>query len=240
MTPDDSQASALELKPAEALAFFPAGAGTGGADALSIRVQRLVQRALCLTLVVLSLPLWLPILLLLMLAVKLDSPGPIFFSQDQLGQHARRIRPLKFRTMHVGAEARLQALLAAGGALAEEYARHHKLKNDPRVTRVGRLLRRTSLDELPQLWNILAGDMSLVGPRPYLPRELPAMEGHEGTILQVRPGLTGLWQVSGRSQTSFAARVQFDVAYVQQWSLRKDLGILVKTLWVVLAGVGAY
>jgi lipopolysaccharide/colanic/teichoic acid biosynthesis glycosyltransferase len=240
MTPDDSQANALELKPLEALAFFPEYAGSGGADSLSVKTQRLVQRALWLTLVVLSLPLWLPVLVLLMVAVKLDSPGPIFFSQDQLGRQGRRIRPLKFRTMHLGAEARLQALLAAGGPLAEEYARHHKLKADPRVTRVGRLLRRTSLDELPQLWNVLAGDMSLVGPRPYLPRELPAMGGHEGTILQVRPGLTGLWQVSGRNQTTFAARVQFDVAYVQQWSLWQDLRILGRTLWVVLLGVGAY
>jgi lipopolysaccharide/colanic/teichoic acid biosynthesis glycosyltransferase len=240
MTPDDSQASALELQPIEALAFLREGAETGGAGARSLRVQRLAMRLFCLALVLLSLPLWLPVLLLLMLAVKLDSPGPVFFSQDQLGRHGHRIRPLKFRTMHLGAEARLQALLAAGGPLAEEYARHHKLKADPRVTRVGRLLRRTSLDELPQLWNILAGDMSLVGPRPYLPRELPAMGGHEGTILQVRPGLTGLWQVSGRNQTTFAARVQFDVAYVQQWSLRQDLRILGRTLRVVLLGVGAY
>ena len=240
MESNDSGPSALELEQTVILPLFPGGTRSVDPAYRSFKVQNLAKWAICLTLVVLSLPIWLPVLVLLMLAIKLDSPGPIFFSQDQLGHHARRIRPIKFRTMHVGAEERLAEILAEGGALAQEYARYHKFKDDPRTTRVGKLLRRTSLDELPQLWNVLVGEMSLVGPRPYLPRELPAMGGHEGTILLVRPGLTGLWQVSGRNQTSFEARVQFDVTYVQQWSLLKDLKILVKTVGVVLGGVGAY
>jgi len=142
--------------------------------------------------------------------------------------------------MYTNAEERLRHLLEQNPYMREEYELFHKLKNDPRVTRAGRFLRKLSLDELPQLWNVLRGEMSLVGPRAYLPRELPAMEGAERIILRVLPGVTGLWQVSGRSEISFSDRLEIDVYYVRNWSMWLDLYILARTVWVVLFGRGAY
>lgn len=203
------------------------------------RVQEGVKRMLDLALVLLGLPFALPLLLLVALVLRLDSPGPILFSQAQLGRRGRCIRPLKFRTMHVGAEESLCQILDQGGPLAEEYRCFHKLKNDPRVTRVGRFLRKTSLDELPQILNVLKGDMSLVGPRPYLPRELPMMGGREEIILLSRPGITGFWQVFGRNETTFRKRLQMDMHYVRSWSLGLDVLLFLRTFYVVLAAKGA-
>ena len=239
MQENSGSIAVIEVEETPALRYFSGEPGFQDEGWTVLQLQEAAKRMADVVLTVLSLPLSLPLMGLLALAVKLDSPGPVLFRQDQLGRHGCRIRPLKIRSMHVGAEEMLQRILSEGGPLAQEYARYHKLKADPRVTRVGRWLRKTSLDELPQLWNVLKGDMSLVGPRPYLPRELPKMAGHEDTILLVRPGITGLWQVSGRSDTSFNTRVKTDLAYVQHWSLATDLGLLVRTLWVVLRGSGA-
>jgi lipopolysaccharide/colanic/teichoic acid biosynthesis glycosyltransferase len=179
-----------------------------------------------------------PVLLVIALAVKLETRGPVLFRQARCGAGSRSFMALKFRTMHVDAEARLMEMLAGNSKLKLEYDRHRKLRCDPRVTRVGWLLRRTSLDELPQLWNVLTGDMSLIGPRPYMPHELAPYPAALSTISRVRPGMTGLWQVSGRHRTTFEDRLQLDIAYVEGCTLRQDMTILLRTMMVVLKADG--
>jgi lipopolysaccharide/colanic/teichoic acid biosynthesis glycosyltransferase len=142
--------------------------------------------------------------------------------------------------MAPGAEEILRLVLEEDAGLREEYARYHKLRADPRVTRVGRFLRRTSLDELPQVWNVLRGEMSLVGPRPYLPRESDEIGEAKGEILRVPPGITGPWQVSGRSHASFAERVEMDVYYVHDWSVWLDIVLLARTVRALFSDKGAY
>jgi lipopolysaccharide/colanic/teichoic acid biosynthesis glycosyltransferase len=131
-------------------------------------------------------------------------------------------------------------LLKENAAAREEYMKYHKLRSDPRVTRIGRFLRKTSLDELPQLWNVLHGDMSLVGPRPYLPRESDDIGATQGEILRVLPGITGPWQVSGRNGTSFAKRVNMDARYVRDWSVWLDIVLLFRTVWCLMTRKDAY
>jgi lipopolysaccharide/colanic/teichoic acid biosynthesis glycosyltransferase len=156
-----------------------------------------------------------------------------------MGRDGRRFRALKFRTMHGDGEARLRAVLDADPRRAAEYAEFHKLSDDPRVTRVGRWLRAYSLDELPQLWNVIRGEMSLVGPRPYLERELPQMGGRERVVLRALPGMTGLWQVGDRNATGFDERVATDVHYVRNWSPWLDVWVLARTAGVVVRGTGS-
>jgi lipopolysaccharide/colanic/teichoic acid biosynthesis glycosyltransferase len=177
----------------------------------------------------------LPVIGLAALAIRLDSPGPVFYCQLRCGRGGRRFCLWKLRTMVDGAEAQLAALQAQN----EMDGPMFKIRLDPRVTRVGRLLRRYSLDEVPQLWNVLRGDMSLVGPRPPLPREVMAYKPEERERLAVTPGLTGLWQVSGRSDLSFAKCVELDLEYVRSWSLGGDLQILARTIPAVFRGNGA-
>lgn len=178
-----------------------------------------------------------PLLLVLCLLIRLDSPGPALFRQERVGRDGRSFQILKLRTMVVDAEERLGELM-----LREQLGREglFKLEHDPRMTRVGAFLRRTSLDELPQLLNILRGEMSLVGPRPPLPREVAAYDTPTRGRLLVRPGLTGLWQVSGRSNLSWEDSVRLDLLYVEQWSMVQDLLILVKTVRAVVTARGAY
>jgi len=177
-----------------------------------------------------------PVLLLIAIAIKLDSPGPILYQRHVLGVNGRQFGAFKFRTMYVNGD----ALLAARPDLRTELARNHKLKNDPRVTRMGRLLRRTSLDELPQLFNVLKGEMSLVGPRMISPVEMEKYTQWGINLLTVKPGITGLWQVSGRSDISYEKRVQLDMYYVRNWSLWLDLQLLWQTIPAVIRGAGAY
>jgi len=181
----------------------------------------------------------LPVLLGIYLLVRLESRGPVFYSARRMGRDDRPFSCLKFRTMVPDAEAVLQRLLEEDEEAREEYRKYHKLRHDPRVTRVGRFLRKTSLDELPQIWNVLRGEMSLVGPRPYLPRESFEIGRTQGEILRVYPGITGLWQTSGRNDTSFADRVQIDGHYVRNWSIWLDLIILARTVRCVLFSRGA-
>lgn len=179
-----------------------------------------------------------PVLIVIAVLVKLDSPGPVFFRQTRLGLDGECFTILKFRSMYVDAEARLQVLLDQDPARREEYRHYRKLRPDPRVTPLGRWLRLYSLDELPQLVNVVTGSLSLVGPRAYLPSELPAMGGLERSALQSRPGITGLWQVSGRNELPFAERLTMDVHYAHNWTPWLDLYILAKTLPVVVRGEG--
>jgi exopolysaccharide biosynthesis polyprenyl glycosylphosphotransferase len=178
-----------------------------------------------------------PVLGMVAAAVRLTSPGPALFRQTRVGKGGREFTLYKFRSMVVGAEQRVSELIDlnenADGLL-------FKVKRDPRVTRVGRFLRRYSIDELPQLINVVRGDMSLVGPRPPLPGEVARYELHVHRRLMVRPGLTGLWQVSGRSALTWDESVRLDLRYVENWSLALDLMILWKTVFAVAKGSGAY
>lgn len=177
-----------------------------------------------------------PVLLIIALAVKLDSPGPILHRRKVMGVNKKQFYAYKFRTMVINGD----EILDAHPELKEELAKYHKLKNDPRVTRVGRWLRKFSLDELPQLLNVLKFEMSLVGPRIISPTEMANYDQWDLNLLTVKPGLTGLWQVSGRSDISYVERVQLDMHYIRNWSIWFDLQILLRTLPVVLKGRGAY
>jgi len=177
-----------------------------------------------------------PLLLLIALAIKLDSPGPVLYRQVRLGRHRAPFQVLKFRSMRVGADRELDRLLDRNEVDGPIF----KMRNDPRITRVGRWLRRASLDELPQLWNVLRGEMSLVGPRPPIPSEVERYEEWHKKRLEVQPGMTGLWQVSGRSRLSFDEMVTLDIYYIENWSLALDLRILFRTIPAVVTGGGAY
>lgn len=180
-----------------------------------------------------------PVLLLTGLFIALDSPGPILYTQERLGRNFKRFQVFKFRTMIVGADDILRQLLEKDPEARLEYENFHKLKNDPRITKLGNLLRKFSVDELPQLLNVLKGDMSLVGPRAFMSTELEDMGGYAPIILRVDPGITGWWQVFGRHNTTFDKRLQMDEYYISNWSLWIDIYILLKTIWVVLRGSGA-
>jgi lipopolysaccharide/colanic/teichoic acid biosynthesis glycosyltransferase len=179
----------------------------------------------------------LPLMLVLMALVALDGGNPIF-AHPRVGLGGRSFRCLKIRTMVLDSEERLRRLLAEDPAAAEEWARDFKLRNDPRITRIGRFLRKSSLDELPQLWNVLRGDMSLVGPRPVTEAEMPLYGRHADAYRSVRPGLTGIWQVSGRNDLSFAERVELDRIYAARPSFVRDAQILFMTVPAVLHVTG--
>ena len=181
-----------------------------------------------------------PTLAAIAVLVAVSSPGQIFFKQRRVGRGGKIFNIYKFRTMYDGAEDKLKDLLAMNLALHEEYTRNRKLKSDPRITPIGRILRRTSLDELPQIINVLKGEMSFVGPRPAMEDEMVEYYGTlKSEYALVKPGITGLWQVSGRSNSDFSLRVRLDLWYVRNWSLWLDFVILIRTLGVVLFGRGA-
>lgn len=212
--------------------FFELGArAIGGRQPWSKRALDVVASALGI--VLLS-----PLFAAIAVGIRLDSPGPIFFAQARAGWHGRRFRMFKFRTMRLGADEEkidLAHLNASGDR------RLFKIPNDPRITRFGRFLRRWSLDELPQLWNVLSGDMSLVGPRPFFESDLQDYEAHHFRRLTVKPGITGNWQVQGRSDIlDFEEVVRLDREYIEHWSLALDAWIVVRTLPAVLNRSGAY
>ena len=181
-----------------------------------------------------------PFLLLITLVVKISSPGPVLYGHKRLGLNGKQFKAYKFRSMVIDAEAKLKSVLESDPKLMEEWNATHKLKDDPRVTKIGKILRRTSFDEFPQLINILKGEMSLIGPRPVTEPELEKYGENARRVLAVKPGLTGLWQVSGRSDTDYAKRVSYDLYYIQSWSVWLDLWILYRTPAVILKGNGAY
>ncbi|HYS66151.1 MAG TPA: sugar transferase [Paraburkholderia sp.] len=180
-----------------------------------------------------------PALLLIAAMVKRDG-GPAIFGHVRVGRDGSRFKCLKFRSMVMNADVVLKALLESDPQARAEWEREFKLKDDVRITPIGRFLRRTSLDELPQLFNVIKGEMSLVGPRPIVQQELERYGQDVRYYLMAKPGMTGLWQVSGRNDTDYATRVSLDVAYVKELSLRRDMRILFKTVSVVLRGSGAY
>lgn len=196
----------------------------------------LVKRVMDVGGAIVGLTLGAPLFILISLAIRLDSPGPVFFRQTRVGVGGRRFEMYKFRSMVKGAEEEQEVL----AALNEADGPIFKIRDDPRLTRVGRLLRRTSLDELPQLVNVLRGEMSLVGPRPPLPNEVEKYQEWHKKRLEAPPGMTGLWQVSGRSHLSFDEMVLLDIYYIENWSPWLDFKILVRTIPQVLLGKGAY
>ena len=181
-----------------------------------------------------------PLLALVAVAIKLQDGGPVLYGHQRVGYGGRKFKCWKLRTMATDAEERLNALLASDAAAALEWSTRRKLRNDPRVTKLGNFLRLSSIDELPQLFNILKGEMSLVGPRPLTAEEFDDMEWGRKEYLSARPGLSGLWQVSGRSNTTREDRIALDRRYVKNWSMASDIWIIVKTVPAVLTRRGAY
>jgi len=200
------------------------------------RAARWAKRALDVVVAAVALLVLAPLCAVIALAVVLDSPGPALFRQRRVGQHGRPFVMYKFRSMVDGAEEQLAAVRHLNSHRGPVF----KARDDPRVTRMGRWLRRSSLDELPQLLNVLRGEMSLVGPRPPLPAEVAHYTAREWRRLAVRPGMTCLWQINGRSEVGFEEWVEMDLAYIERWSLWLDLAILLRTLPAVVSGRGAY
>lgn len=202
-----------------------------------VKGTRALKRLIDIVASALGLTALLPLFGIVALAIRLESPGPVFFHQTRVGRWGELFRMYKFRSMYIDAEERKKALMAQnemnGGVL-------FKMKHDPRITRVGRFIRKASIDELPQLWNVLIGDMSLVGPRPPVPSEVDQYSLSDRRRLDVIPGITCIWQVSGRSDIPFPEQVELDVQYIESQSLLTDLKILVNTIPAVLLGKGAY
>lgn len=225
--------------------FYWRKAALNGPSPTTVPLRTLPEQSLYLTVkriidcagAAVGLLLLAPFFTLLALIIRLDSKGPTLFSQTRIGEGGREFRCWKFRSMYIDAEARKQELADQnemdGGVT-------FKMKNDPRITRVGRFIRKASIDELPQLWNVFTGDMSLVGPRPAVPKEVAEYTPYERGRLSVKPGITCLWQVSGRSDLPFDRQVELDLEYARTRSLRKDLKILWQTVPAVLFARGAY
>lgn len=223
-------------------------AGTGEVSAVNeligtpglSRLSAILKRGADLMGTSLLLSACLPLLCAVAIGVLISSRGPIIYSQERVGLNGRRFRILKFRSMRVDADRALALFLDTNPEALSEWKAFQKLAKDPRVTKFGRFIRRTSLDELPQFWNVLRGDMSLIGPRPVTITEAERYGPAWRAYCAVRPGITGLWQVSGRSNISYTQRVQLDVRYVEHWSIWLDLKILAKTVRVVFGGDGSF
>jgi lipopolysaccharide/colanic/teichoic acid biosynthesis glycosyltransferase len=221
-------------------AYAPSGAvGAGLLSAeqlieLQSKRSRVIKRSGDIAFSLMVLTLGSPLFILLGLMVKLTSRGPVFYVQQRVGRDYRSFGCIKFRTMRRDADRILTRVLAESPDLEEEFRNDFKLKNDPRITRLGKFLRRSSLDELPQFLNVLRGDMSVVGPRPIVRAELPRYGRQMDEVLAVRPGLTGLWQVSGRNNLSYPQRVKLDVRYARYRNFSLDLKIILRTIGVIL------
>lgn len=206
---------------------------------LSIKIYRSLKQGADITLAILLLILLSPLLLAIFIIVRSDG-GPGIYKHKRIGYGGREFSCLKFRTMHKDSDNMLQDYLAKYPEAIREWTRFRKLQNDPRVTFIGKILRRASLDELPQLINVIRGEMSLVGPRPIVHEEIPLYGTKYFYYTRLRPGITGLWQVSGRNTTSFETRVQYDVQYFREWSLWNDIVIIIRTAHTILVGKGAF
>ena len=226
--------------PGRSPAYDEAALGTGAADAAGPSVDVYLMRWADITIATLLLVFFTPILLAVALSIKVEDGGPILFAHTRLGRHGKPFACLKFRSMVVDAEARLQAVLRDVPEAREEWRRDHKLRCDPRVTWLGLFLRKSSLDELPQLINVLRGEMSLVGPRPIVAAEVDRYGRRFRDYCQVRPGVTGLWQIGGRNDTSYRRRVAYDVLYVRDRSLQLYFNVVVLTVPAVIMRRGSY
>ena len=219
---------------------FGAWAGTPPAGEIYQVNTSVLKRVMDLVLAFIVLALTSPVFLAIYAALKIFDPGPALFSQLRVGRDGRTFTVYKFRTMRVDAAGRLEQMLAADPAAAAEWAKYQKLRDDPRITILGRFLRKSSLDELPQLLNIVRGEMSVIGPRPVTSAEIHRYGADYPYYTAVRPGVLGLWQVKGRNKLTYPERVAFDVQYVKTWSIWQDIKILFMAIPVVLLGLGAY
>lgn len=209
-------------------------------EQLLLPLPRMMKRLMDLALIVLALPLLLPLFAVIAILIKRGSPGSVFYSQKRIGRDGKPFYAWKFRSMVQNADAALAEYLAANPAAQAEWNLDHKLRDDPRITKIGKILRKTSLDELPQLWNVLRGEMSLVGPRPIVDAEISKYADSFELYTKVKPGITGMWQISGRNDTSYGERVEYDAFYSRNWSPFLDIYILARTIKVVLLREGAY
>ena len=207
---------------------------------LTFKYNLAFKRLLDLILITVFSPIIIPVLLILALLTKLTSKGPIFYGHPRIGKNGKSFKCWKFRSMCINSQEILKEILETNPQMRAEWEKDHKFVNDPRVTKFGKFLRKTSLDELPQLINIFLGQMSFIGPRPVTEEELYKYGEYKDYVLSVTPGLSGMWQVSGRSDTGYEERVFFDTYYIQNWSVWLDIWILIKTIWVVLNRKGAY
>ena len=216
------------------------GSASGSAASPVSGFDLRITRGLDIVIAAVALLFFAPLMIAIALSVYAADPGPIFFAQRRIGRGGRMFRCLKFRTMATDAEARLQELLRTDPAARAEWDRDHKLRNDPRIVGIGSFLRKSSLDELPQLFNVLKGEMSLVGPRPIVEAEARRYGRYIAQYCSVRPGITGLWQVSGRNDTTYRRRVAMDVAYSRRRNAAMDIRILAVTVPSVLRAKGSY
>ena len=207
---------------------------------LMLPLPRITKRCMDLVASLIGGILLLPLLFYIAVAVKMSSRGPILYAHDRIGKNGRHFKAWKFRSMFQDSGVVLEQFLEIHPDLRDEWERDHKLRYDPRVTRIGRFIRKTSLDELPQIWNVIRGDMSLVGPRPIVTAEIVKYGAYYGLYTMVTPGITGLWQVSGRNNTTYEERVQLDAYYVRNWSPWLDMYLLIRTIRIVLFADGAY
>lgn len=207
---------------------------------LTFKGNLIIKRFIDIFAILVCLPVLLPVFLILSFLTKVTSQGPVFYAHSRVGKNGKEIKCLKFRSMCTNSQEILEKILETDPVKRAEWEKDRKFQDDPRITKFGKFLRRTSLDELPQLINILLGDMSLVGPRPVTEPELVKYGEYKDYVLSVVPGLTGMWQVSGRSDTGYEERISLDTYYIQNWSLWLDIWILIKTVWVVINGKGAY
>jgi undecaprenyl-phosphate galactose phosphotransferase len=203
--------------------------------------NRFIKMLFDITFSIISMPFLFPVIGIIGIIIRLETPGPAIYAHDRIGKNGRTFRCYKFRTMYRDAEEKLKEILDKNEAVRNEWENTWKLRDDPRITRVGRFLRKTSLDELPQIFNVLKREMSLVGPRPVTQEEIGKHYRESAKLcLGVLPGITGLWQVSGRTDTSYEYRVKLDAWYIMNWSLWLDIAIIFKTIRVVLKTEGAY
>ena len=207
---------------------------------LTFKGNLILKRLMDILAILITFPILIPLMIILAFLTKVTSKGPIFYGHPRVGKNGKTIKCWKFRSMCINSQEILEHILATDPVRREEWEKDRKFQDDPRVTKFGKFLRKTSLDELPQLFNILFGDMSLVGPRPVTEPELKKYGEYKDYVLSVVPGLTGMWQVSGRSDTGYEERISFDTYYIQNWSIWLDIWILIKTVWVVIKGKGAY
>ena len=207
---------------------------------LKFRSKIFIKRFMDYVLILFGAPIIIPVMLVLSFFVKVTSKGPVFYGHKRVGKNGKIFKCWKFRTMCTNSQEMLEEILRTDEVRRAEWEAERKFQDDPRVTKFGKFLRKTSLDELPQIFNILTGEMSFIGPRPVTSEEMDKYGKYKDYVLSVFPGLTGMWQISGRSETSYEERINFDTYYIQNWSIWLDIWIFIKTIWVVLIGKGAY
>lgn len=234
--PKDRNIAALSLR----MKDFGGILGFSSTNYLTKPGALFIKRSLDIAACLLASPILILATIIISIIIKITSPGPVFFGHKRVGRYHKEIKCWKFRSMVNNSQEMLEHILATDPVRAAEWEKDRKFTDDPRVTKFGKFLRKTSLDELPQLWNVFTGEMSLIGPRPVTEPELEKYGKYTDYVLSVKPGLSGMWQISGRSDTGYEERINLDTYYIQNWSVWIDLWILIKTIAVVIKGKGAY